>query len=191
AAPLPDRTTDMRNHNALLLPALAFLFAPARVEATDFTICNKGTVTGYAATASRNGNGFFTVGHTWKVSGWYEVAPGKCSTVFRGENTFSFEITDRNIVVGTDVPAPEGGSSGRAPSGSPGGSIAKTAGEVAVALIIGKAIVDALDSRSDASGAPTPFATGTLNAVLLGKKIARRASGSAPWYYEDGSRVNP
>ena len=73
----------MRNPHALLLPALLGLLPVSSAEATDFTICNKGTVTGYAATATRNGSGLLTVVHTWKVSGWYEIAPNRCETVFR------------------------------------------------------------------------------------------------------------
>jgi uncharacterized membrane protein len=264
----------MKHQKALLLPALLFLFAVAPAEATDFTICNKGTVTGWAVTATRNGSGVFTVVHTWKVSGWYEIAPKRCETVFRdgegepiyvglaftdfmgrwgafssadeqddqvfhntrlklcvvrdrafdytrggsdpggpckdgyypfpatlyvtptstrGENTFSFEINGNSLVVPVDVPAPAGGTSG-GPSGAPsGGSAGKTAavvGGLGAALIIGKLIADELNSSGDASGAPSPFEAGTLNAMLLGKRIVRRSSGRA-WYYEDGSRVNP
>jgi hypothetical protein len=257
----------MKRSNALLLPALLVLCGVGPAQATDFTICNKGTVTAYAVTATRNGSGLLTVVHTWKVSGWYEVAPGKCQTVFRdsdgepiyvglsfvdfmgrwgafssadqqddqvfhnsrlklcvvrgrafdytrggsdpggpckdgyypfpatlyvtptssrGENTFSFEITRNSLVVPVDVPAPAEGS-----SGGSAGRAAATAGGVVAALVIGKLIVDALDSRGDVSSAPAPFAAGTLNATLLGKPIVRRSSGSVPWYYGDGSRVNP
>src|SRR5437016_503150 len=72
----------MNTKNALLLPASLFLLPIAPLSATDFTICNKGTVTGYAVTATRNGSGLFTVVHTWTLTGWFEIRPNRCEKVF-------------------------------------------------------------------------------------------------------------
>jgi uncharacterized membrane protein len=104
-------------------------------------------------------------------------------TSSRGTNTYTFVIAKDDIASSVNVPEGSGGSSGS--------SVGSTAGKVAVAIIIGAIIADAVESRADASRAPSPFDAGTLNAMLLGKRIVRRTSGSGAWYYENGSRVNP
>ena len=103
-------------------------------------------------------------------------------TSSRGTNTYSFIIEKNDHALPVDVPEASGNTSGS--SGS-------AAGKIAAAIIIGAIIADVLDSKPDAASAPAPFDPGTLNAMLLGKRIVRRASGTGAWYYEDGKRVNP
>jgi hypothetical protein len=115
-------------------------------------------------------------------------------TASRGTNTYEFIINKNDAAM--PVRQPEGGSNATdgSASPSPGGSAGKAVGTavgIGAAIIIGKAIVDALDARPDAERAPAPFDAGTLNAVLLDKPIVRRVSGAGVWYYGDGSRVNP
>jgi uncharacterized membrane protein len=253
----------MKSKTLLLISALCLLVAaPAR--ATDFVVCNSGALTGWAATAHRNGSGLLSIGHTWQVTGWFKVDPNQCKTLVsdsdgepiyvavsftdrfgrwgafrpdrsgkeddvfhdtrvvlcvargefdytrsgsdpggpckdgyypfpaalfvtptasRGTNTYTFLIAKDDIAAAVDVP-----ETAAAP---PGSSVGKTAGAIVAAIVIGAIIADAAESRSDASRAPTPFDAGTLNAMLLGKKIVRRTSGGGAWYYENGSRVNP
>jgi uncharacterized membrane protein len=238
--------------------------AVAPLYATDFVVCNNGARTGWVALAHRNGSGLFTIGHTWKVSGWYKVDPNKCETLVsdsdgepiyasvsftdrfgdwgafipeerdkgdavfhptrinlcvargefnytrsgsdpggpckdgyypfpaalyvtptstRGTNTYTFLIAKDDIASEVDVPEGSGH-----PSGS---SVGKVAGAIGAAIIIGAIIADAAESKPDASRAPAPFGSGTLTAMLLGKRVVRRVGGSGAWYYEDGLRVNP
>ena len=247
-----------------LLLVAGCLLAAAPLHATDFVVCNDGAVTGWAALAHRNGSGLFTIGHTWQVTGWFEVIPHKCQTLVsdsdgepiylavsftdrfgrwgafrpdatgkeddifhhtrvvlcvargkfdytrsgsdpggpckdgyypfpaalyvtptssRGTNTYTFVIAKDDIASSVNVPENSGGSTGS--------SAGKTAGAIVAAVVIGAIIADAVESKADATRAPSPFEAGTLNAMLLGKRIVRRTGGSGAWYNEDGSRVNP
>jgi len=247
---------------ALLIVTALGLAAVAPAHATDFVVCNNGAVSGWAALAHRNSGGLFSIGHTWQLTGWFKVDPGKCETLVsgddepiyvavsftdrfgrwgafipanskeddvfhstrvqlcvargkfdytrsgsdpggpckdgyyffpvalyvtptnsRGTNTYTFMIEKDDIAAAVNVPETSG-----SPSGSSAG---KTAGAIAAAIVIGAIIADAAESRSGEARAPSPFEPGTLNAMLLGKKIVRRVEGTGAWYYEDGSRVNP
>jgi len=249
---------------SFLLAATLGLVATTRARATDFVVCNDGALTGWAALAHRNGSGLFTIGHTWQLTGWFEVRPNKCDTLVsdsngepiylavsftdrlgrwgafipdrRGKEDNVFHSTRVNLCVargkfdytrsGSDPggPCKDGyypfpaavyltpiSSSGtntytfliakddlatpvevpEAPVASSGSSVGKTLGVIGGLIAIGAIIADAAESRPEAARAPKAFDPGTLNAVLLGKRIVRRTEGSGAWYYEDGSRVNP
>lgn len=116
--------------------------------------------------------------------------PGQPMYCSGGGYSFDFEVDDDSRAVaagpsnGKRVAQPNSSGTSKGSSGSSG----LTAGEIiaggVAAVIIGGAIAHYANSTP-----PKPFDAGTLNANLLGDKIVRRSSGSADWYYDDGSRV--
>jgi hypothetical protein len=116
-----------------------------------------------------------------------------------GDGTFTlhFNLTPDSLATPVDD-----GSLSKDAGGSDSGeshAVAEAAGAVlgiAAAFIIGKAVSDsgksgsASSTESGTASAPDPFAPGTLNAILFDKRVVRLASGSGPWFYENGSRVS-
>jgi hypothetical protein len=72
------------------------------------------------------------------------------------------------------------------PKAAGSGSSTLTIGEILAGAVVVAALAAAVSTDT-----PKPFARGTLNASLLGKKIVRYSSSDSDWYYEDGSHVNP
>jgi uncharacterized membrane protein len=71
---------------------LAIVAAPA--AATEFIVCNKGTIPVYAATASHESE--FLVSRVWWVRGWYEIRRGACSRLYDTDEPFYFAFSFRD-----------------------------------------------------------------------------------------------
>lgn len=70
------------HHYLLALVRLAplALLATGTANATEYNLCNKGTIEVRFATALRSGNSLF--GYSWHLNGWYAIPPGKCEDAY-------------------------------------------------------------------------------------------------------------
>src|SRR5258705_10343412 len=82
----------LRTTAATLLVLLCLAAGPA--AATEFVVCNKGTVVVKAAIAARESE--FLISHVWRISGWYEIAKGACVRLYDSDHPFyfAFSFTD-------------------------------------------------------------------------------------------------
>jgi hypothetical protein len=79
----------IRALSATLLTLLSL--AAGRASATEFIVCNKGTVPLYAATAADESE--FLISHAWRVSGWYEIGKGACGRLYDDTDPFYFAFS--------------------------------------------------------------------------------------------------
>jgi len=68
---------------------LTIIAGPA--AATEFIVCNKGTIPVYAAAASHESE--FLVSSVWWVRGWYEIRRGDCSRLYDTDEPFYFAFS--------------------------------------------------------------------------------------------------